>query len=101
MKLKSPWIESFIVGSLQMRCSVITDLKTGDTIIIDGGEESDRIISWIESFEGSGPNWSNGPKRCFEDISGGSRRSFWTKIRLFPKHSKNHPRHIRVILRLF
>lgn len=66
MKLKSPWIESFIVGSLQMRCSVVTDCNTGDTIIIDGGEESDRIISWIENFEGTGPDWSIGPKSADE-----------------------------------
>ena len=62
MKLKSPWIESFIVGGLQMRCSVVTDCETGDTIIIDGGSEPERIISWIENFDGSGPNWTNGPK---------------------------------------
>ena len=62
MKSKSPWIESFIVGSLQMRCSVVTDCETGDTIIIDVGGEPERIISWIEGFEGSGPDWSNGPK---------------------------------------
>ena len=61
MKIESPWIESFIVGDLEMRCSVITDLATGDTIIIDGGSEPERIISWIENFEGIGPNWSNGP----------------------------------------
>ena len=51
MKLESPWIESFMVGDLQMRCSVVTDLATGDTIIIDGGSESERIISWIEGFD--------------------------------------------------
>ena len=57
MELESPWIESFMVGDLQMRCSVVTDLATGDTIIIDGGGESDRIISWIEKFEGLGPEF--------------------------------------------
>ena len=35
MALESPWIESFMVGDLQMRCSVVTDLSNGDTIIID------------------------------------------------------------------
>ena len=75
MKLKSPWIESFMVGGLQMRCSIVTDCETGDTIIIDGGGEPDRIISWIESFEGSGPNWSNGPKNRQEmEKRGVSRR---------------------------
>ena len=38
MALTNPWIENFFVGPLQMRCSVVTDSKTGDTIIIDGGE---------------------------------------------------------------
>ena len=56
------WVESFIVGALAMRCSVVTDLKTGDTVIIDGGSETDRIISWIEDFSGQGPDWSKGPK---------------------------------------
>ena len=59
---KDLWVESFVVGALAMRCSVVTDLTTGDTIIIDGGAESDRIISWIDKFEGTGPDWSNGPK---------------------------------------
>lgn len=69
MKLESPWIESFMVGDLQMRCSVVTDLATGDTIIIDGGSESERIISWIEGFDGLGPNWSTGPQSQ-EDMQG-------------------------------
>tara|TARA_B100000941_G_scaffold290891_1_gene275626 strand:- start:2882 stop:3637 length:756 start_codon:yes stop_codon:yes gene_type:complete len=55
------WVESFVVGALAMRCSIVTDLTTGDTIIIDGGAETDRIISWIENFSGPGPDWSNGP----------------------------------------
>lgn len=66
MALESPWIESFMVGDLQMRCSVVTDLSTGDTIIIDGGGESERIISWIEGFQGIGPNWSTGPRNSEE-----------------------------------
>ena len=44
-----------------MRCSVVTDLSTGDTIIIDGGAEADRLIAWIDGFSGRGPDWSNGP----------------------------------------
>jgi hydroxyacylglutathione hydrolase len=61
MKIESPWIESFMVGGLQMRCSIITDCNTGDTIIVDGGSEPERIISWINDFEGLGPDWSTGP----------------------------------------
>jgi len=62
MPLSKPWIENFFVGPLQMRCSVVTDCETGDTIIIDGGDEPQRLIDWIDSFSGSGPDWSNGPE---------------------------------------
>jgi hypothetical protein len=50
-----------------MRCSVVTDLSSGDTVIIDGGSESTRIISWINEFNGKGPDWSNGPTK-FEEM---------------------------------
>ena len=56
MKASNVWIESFVVGALGMRCSIVTDLASGDTIIIDGGAEADRIISWVEDFSGSGPD---------------------------------------------
>ena len=49
-------IEHFIVGPLQMRCSVVTNPSDGATIIIDGGEEADRIIEWIVSRDGVGPD---------------------------------------------
>lgn len=55
------FIEHFLVGALQMRCSVVTDLNTGDTLVIDGGEEFHRISSWIDDFEGPGPDWMNIP----------------------------------------
>ena len=58
MGVQSPLIENFLVGPLQMRCSVTTDVQTGDTVIIDGGDEPQRLINWIENCEGSGPNWS-------------------------------------------
>jgi len=61
MGLVEPWIEHFFVGPLQMRCSVVTDRLTGDTVVVDGGDEPDRIIAWIERFEGRGPDWSTGP----------------------------------------
>ena len=32
MKENDFWVESFIVGALGMRCSVVTDLTTGDTV---------------------------------------------------------------------
>ena len=59
MGVQSPLIENFLVGPLQMRCSVVTDVQTGDTVIIDGGDEPQRLINWIENCEGNGPNWSN------------------------------------------
>ena len=61
MRSEDFWVESFVVGPLAMRCSVVTDLSTGDTVIIDGGAETERIISWINDFAGQGPNMSNGP----------------------------------------
>ena len=61
MAIVNPWVECFFVGALQMRCSVVTDRTSGDTVIIDGGSEPERLINWIDSFEGRGPDWSNGP----------------------------------------
>ena len=49
MGVQSPLIENFLVGPLQMRCSVTTDVQTGDTVIIDGGAEPQRLIDWIEN----------------------------------------------------
>jgi hydroxyacylglutathione hydrolase len=69
MGLTKPWIEHFFVGPLQMRCSVVTDVETGDTIIVDGGDEPERIISWIDGFEGRGPDWTTGPEHA-EDAKG-------------------------------
>ena len=56
-----------------MRCSVVTDLSSGDTVIIDGGSESNRIISWINGFEGVGPDWSNGRENFGEMTQRGIR----------------------------
>ena len=58
MGVTASLIENFLVGPLQMRCSVVTDFATGDTVIIDGGDEPQRLIDWIESCKGTGPNWS-------------------------------------------
>ena len=58
MGVSNPLIENFLVGPLQMRCSVVTDVETGDTVIIDGGDEPQRLIDWIESCSGTGPHWS-------------------------------------------
>ncbi|MEC8258469.1 MAG: MBL fold metallo-hydrolase [Candidatus Thermoplasmatota archaeon] len=68
MEIEQVWVESFIVGPLSMRCSIITDIYTGDTIIIDGGAEAQRLISWIDDFSGRGPDWSSGPKTKQESL---------------------------------
>jgi len=62
MAVREPWVEYFFVGVLQMRCSVVTDRATGDTVIIDGGGEPERLIDWVDGFAGTGPDWSNGPQ---------------------------------------
>jgi glyoxylase-like metal-dependent hydrolase (beta-lactamase superfamily II) len=54
--VKSPLIEHFIVTALQQRCSVVTDPEDGTCVIIDGGGEAERIISWLDQHEGSGPD---------------------------------------------
>lgn len=66
MAITDPWVECFFVGALQMRCSVVTDRSTGDTVIIDGGSEPGRLIDWIDRFGGRGPDWSNGPSNLSE-----------------------------------
>ena len=45
----SPCISHFIVTALQQRCSVVTNTENGETVIIDGGGDSQRIIQWIDS----------------------------------------------------
>ena len=57
-----------------MRCSVVTDLSSGDTVIIDGGSESARIILWINEFSGKGPDWSNGPTNFEEMVHVGVKK---------------------------
>ena len=54
-------VETFFVGPLQMRCSVVCDTSTGDTVVIDAGDEPDRLIAWNDEGEGTGPNWSSAP----------------------------------------
>ena len=45
-----------MVTALQQRCSVVTDPEDGTCVIIDGGGEAERIISWLDNGEGSGPD---------------------------------------------
>ena len=61
MGVSKPWVEYFFVGVLQMRCSIVTDRATGDTVIIDGGGEPERLIDWVDGFGGNGPDWSKWP----------------------------------------
>ena len=44
----SPNINHFFVTALQQRCSVVTNPENGETVIIDGGGDSDRIIKWLD-----------------------------------------------------
>ena len=47
--VSSPVISHFFVTALQQRCSIITNPENGETVIIDGGGDSDRIIGWLDS----------------------------------------------------
>ena len=47
--VNSPNINHFFVTALQQRCSVVTNPENGETVIIDGGGDSKRIIDWIDS----------------------------------------------------
>lgn len=41
-------IKSLVVGPLQVNCFVISDEKTGESMVIDPGDEPDRIIDVIK-----------------------------------------------------
>ncbi len=45
----SPNICHFFVTALQQRCSIVTNTDNGNTVIIDGGGDSQRIIQWVDS----------------------------------------------------
>ena len=49
----SPCIAHFFVTALQQRCSIVTHPETGETVVIDGGGDSDRIISWLDEGIGN------------------------------------------------
>ena len=49
----SPHIAHFFVTALQQRCSIVTNTDNGQSVIIDGGGDSDRIIQWIYSGIGT------------------------------------------------
>ena len=42
--VSAPSICHFFVTSLQQRCSIVTNTQNGETVIIDGGGDSERII---------------------------------------------------------
>ena len=48
----SPNIAHFFVTALQQRCSVVTNPDTGESVIIDGGGDFDRLVAWIDRGEG-------------------------------------------------
>lgn len=43
------FIKVFPVGAFQCNCTIIGDLKTGDAIVIDPGDEAERIIKELKS----------------------------------------------------
>ena len=45
----APNICHFFVTTLQQRCSIVTNTDNGNTVIIDGGGDSQRIIQWVDS----------------------------------------------------
>jgi glyoxylase-like metal-dependent hydrolase (beta-lactamase superfamily II) len=49
----SPCIAHFFVTALQQRCSIVTHPETGETVVIDGGGDSDRIIAWLDEGIGN------------------------------------------------
>lgn len=53
-------VECFFVGALQMRCSIVTDIESGDCIIIDGGSEAEKLIQHINGQGSHIPDNSNG-----------------------------------------
>ncbi|MEO5356756.1 MAG: MBL fold metallo-hydrolase [Nitrospirae bacterium YQR-1] len=41
------FLRCFVVGPLQVNCYILSDKDTGETIVIDPGDEPDRIIDFI------------------------------------------------------
>ena len=50
--VNSPNIAHFFVTALQQRCSIVTNPDTGESVIIDGGGDFDRLVAWIDRGEG-------------------------------------------------
>ena len=48
VRAKDLVVETFFVGPLQMRCSVVCDTSTGDTVVIDAGDEPDKLMRMID-----------------------------------------------------
>ncbi|TAM58623.1 MBL fold metallo-hydrolase [bacterium] len=42
--------EQLVVGPLQCNCTILGDEATGDAIVIDGGDESERISAVLERY---------------------------------------------------
>lgn len=43
------FIKTFPVGSFQCNCSILADEKTGDAIIVDPGDEAERILAVLKA----------------------------------------------------
>ena len=46
--VNSPCISHFFVTALQQRCSIVTNPDNGETVIIDGGGDWERLVAWID-----------------------------------------------------
>jgi hydroxyacylglutathione hydrolase len=43
-------VEHFAVGPLQCVCTIVADRATGEAIVIDGGDEAERIVGRLEAL---------------------------------------------------
>jgi glyoxylase-like metal-dependent hydrolase (beta-lactamase superfamily II) len=49
--LKAPIIETFPVGPLQCNCTILADEASGEAIVVDPGDEPERILRALESMK--------------------------------------------------
>lgn len=47
--MSSPLIETFPVGALQCNCTILADELTGDAVVIDPGDEAERILRALQA----------------------------------------------------
>ena len=82
--VNSPCISHFFVTALQQRCSVVTNPDNGETVIIDGGGDWERLVAWIDQGIGE-------PDAQIGEFNGGERNVVASSIRM---HIFDHSGHI-------